>query len=96
MNNAAPAVTLRVMIPLSVLDLAPITEGSDAATALARSRDLARHAERLGYLRYWVAEHHNMPGIASAAGTRAVPHGARDRATGRVRWRHRRDRKSVV
>lgn len=55
------------MIPFSVLDLAPITDGSDAATALNRSLDLARHAERLGYLRYWVAEHHNMPGIASAA-----------------------------
>ena len=52
---------------LSVLDLAPITEGSDAATALRNSLDLARHAERLGYFRYWIAEHHNMPGIASAA-----------------------------
>src|SRR4029453_12710056 len=52
---------------LSVLDLAPITEGSDAATALRNSIDLARHAERLGYHRYWIAEHHNMPGIASAA-----------------------------
>jgi luciferase family oxidoreductase group 1 len=55
------------MVPLSVLDLAPITEGSDAATALRNSLDLARHAERLGFRRYWVAEHHNMPGIASAA-----------------------------
>ena len=52
---------------LSVLDLAPITEGSDAATALRHSLDLAQHAERLGYRRYWIAEHHNMPGIASAA-----------------------------
>ena len=52
---------------LSVLDLAPITDGSDAATALRNSLDLARHAERLGYYRYWIAEHHNMPGIASAA-----------------------------
>jgi luciferase family oxidoreductase group 1 len=52
---------------LSVLDLAPITEGSDAATALRHSLDLAQHAERLGYHRYWIAEHHNMPGIASAA-----------------------------
>ena len=52
---------------LSVLDLAPITEGSDAATALRHSIDLAQHAERLGYHRYWIAEHHNMPGIASAA-----------------------------
>ena len=55
------------MVPLSVLDLAPITQGSDAATALKHSLDLARHAERWGYRRYWVAEHHNMPGIASAA-----------------------------
>ena len=52
---------------LSVLDLAPITEVSDAATALRHSLDLAQHAERLGYRRYWIAEHHNMPGIASAA-----------------------------
>src|SRR6202453_4697615 len=56
-----------VMIPLSVLDLSPILQGSDAATALANSADLARHAEPLGYHRYWLAEHHNMPGIASAA-----------------------------
>jgi luciferase family oxidoreductase group 1 len=55
------------MVPLSVLDLAPIIEGSDAAAALRNSVDLARHAEQWGYRRYWVAEHHNMPGIASAA-----------------------------
>jgi luciferase family oxidoreductase group 1 len=55
------------MIPLSVLDLAPIAEGSTASQSLANTLDLARHAERLGYLRYWLAEHHNMPGIASAA-----------------------------
>ena len=54
-------------IPLSVLDLAPITRGSTAGDALRNSLDLARHAERLGYSRYWVAEHHNMPAIASAA-----------------------------
>ena len=52
---------------LSILDLAPITDGSDAAAALRNSLDLAQHAERLGYHRYWIAEHHNMPGIASAA-----------------------------
>ncbi|MFD2739350.1 LLM class flavin-dependent oxidoreductase [Sulfitobacter aestuarii] len=51
----------------SVLDLAPVPEGSDAATAIANSVDLARHAERWGYHRFWMAEHHNMPGIASAA-----------------------------
>ncbi|HEY9132247.1 MAG TPA: LLM class flavin-dependent oxidoreductase [Dyella sp.] len=55
------------MIPFSVLDLAPITEGSNPTETFARSLDLARHAERLGYRRYWLAEHHNMPGIASAA-----------------------------
>jgi luciferase family oxidoreductase group 1 len=53
--------------PLSVLDLAPIVEGETAAHALRNSLELARHAERLGYTRYWVAEHHNMQGIASAA-----------------------------
>ncbi len=53
--------------PLSVLDLVPVTEGSTPRDALHRSRDLARHVERLGYGRYWVAEHHNMTGIASAA-----------------------------
>ena len=55
------------MLPLSVLDLAPVTEGSTPALALQNARDLAQHAERLGYRRYWVAEHHNMAGIASAA-----------------------------
>ncbi|HAD83717.1 MAG TPA: alkane 1-monooxygenase, partial [Brevundimonas sp.] len=55
------------MIPLSILDLAPVPEGSDVGQALANTTDLARHAERLGYNRYWLAEHHNMPGIASAA-----------------------------
>jgi luciferase family oxidoreductase group 1 len=55
------------MVPLSVLDLAPITAGSDAGVALRRSLDLAQHAERWGYVRFWMAEHHNMPGVASAA-----------------------------
>lgn len=55
------------MIPFSVLDLAPITEGSDAGQALRNALDLARHAERWGYRRFWMAEHHSMPGIASAA-----------------------------
>jgi len=55
------------MIPFSILDLAPIPQGSDAAQALRNTLDLARHAERWGYRRYWLAEHHNMPGIASAA-----------------------------
>ena len=55
------------MPPLSILDLAPIVEGSDAATAFRNSVDLARHAEAWGYRRFWLAEHHNMSGIASAA-----------------------------
>jgi luciferase family oxidoreductase group 1 len=55
------------MVPLSVLDLAPIVAGATAADAFRNTLDLARHAERLGYKRYWLAEHHNMPGIASAA-----------------------------
>ena len=55
------------MIPLSVLDLAPVPEGSDTGTALRNSLELAQAAERLGYRRFWMAEHHSMPGIASAA-----------------------------
>src|ERR1700743_1336570 len=54
-------------IPFSILDLSPITQGATAADALHNSLDLARHAEKWGYRRYWVAEHHNFPGIASAA-----------------------------
>jgi luciferase family oxidoreductase group 1 len=55
------------MTALSVLDLVPVVDGSTPREALHRSLDLARHAESLGYRRYWVAEHHNMTGIASAA-----------------------------
>lgn len=55
------------MTALSILDLAPVPEGADVSRSLANTVDLARHAERLGYNRYWLAEHHNMPGIASAA-----------------------------
>jgi luciferase family oxidoreductase group 1 len=55
------------VVPLSVLDLAPVVQGSDVATALRNSLDLARHAERWEYNRIWLAEHHNMAGIASAA-----------------------------
>jgi len=51
----------------SVLDLAPVRAGGAIAEALRNTLDLARHAERWGYTRYWLAEHHNMPGIASAA-----------------------------
>jgi luciferase family oxidoreductase group 1 len=62
------------MIPFSVLDLSPVPEGSSAGQALRNSADLARHAEALGYARYWMAEHHNMPGIASAATAVALAH----------------------
>jgi luciferase family oxidoreductase group 1 len=55
------------VIPFSILDLSPIPQGATAATALRNSLDLAQHAEDWGYNRYWLAEHHNMPGIASAA-----------------------------
>ena len=71
-------------IPLSVLDLAPIAEGSDAGIALNNARDLARHAERLGYHRFWMAEHHSMPGIASAATAVALAHVAGGTETIRV------------
>ncbi len=72
------------MTRLSVLDLSPIVEGSDAAQSLASTLDLARHAERLGYTRYWLAEHHNMPGIASAATAVVIGHVAGGTSTIRV------------
>jgi len=72
------------MVQLSVLDLAPIVAGGDAAQSLQNSRDLARHAERLGYRRFWLAEHHNMPGIASAATSVAIAHVAAGTSTIRV------------
>src|SRR5688572_1153460 len=61
-------------VPLSVLDLAPVGAGSDAAHALRASLALVQEAERLGYHRYWVAEHHNMPGIASSAPAVLIAH----------------------
>ncbi|MEC0141728.1 MsnO8 family LLM class oxidoreductase, partial [Paenibacillus macerans] len=61
-------------IPVSILDLAPITVGSTAAESLRNSLDLARHAEGWGYHRYWLAEHHSMPGIASSATAVAIGH----------------------
>jgi luciferase family oxidoreductase group 1 len=72
------------MIPLSVLDLSPVAEGSDAGQALRNSADLARHAETLGYARFWMAEHHNMPGIASAATAVALAHVAAGTKTIRI------------
>src|SRR4030088_391875 len=62
------------MIPFSVLDLSPITRGRDASQSLRNTLDLARHTESLGYLRYWLAEHHSMPGIASAATAVVIGH----------------------
>lgn len=72
------------MIPFSVLDLSPILAGSDAGQALRNSRDLARHAEQWGYKRYWLAEHHNMPGIASSATAVAIGYVAEGTRTIRV------------
>jgi len=68
----------------SLLDLAPIPEGGTAADALANAADLARHAEGLGYHRFWLAEHHNMPGIASAATAVVIGHVAAATKTIRV------------
>jgi luciferase family oxidoreductase group 1 len=68
----------------SVLDLAPIVEGSGAPEALANTLDLARHAETLKFNRYWIAEHHNMPGIASAATSVVIGHVAAGTTTLRV------------
>ena len=72
------------MSAFSVLDLSPIVEGATAADALANSLDLARHAETLGYRRFWIAEHHNMPGIASAATAIVIAHVAAGTHTIRV------------
>ncbi len=72
------------MIPLSILDLAPVPEGSTPAEALQNSKDLIQHAEQWGYHRYWVAEHHNMQGIASAATSIVIAHLANASSTIRV------------
>ena len=72
------------MIPFSVLDLSPITEGGDAAQSFRHTLDLARHAERWGYQRYWLAEHHGMPSIASAATAVLIGHVAGGTSTIRV------------
>src|ERR1700724_3025818 len=71
-------------IPLSVLDLSPITMGGDAGRSLRNTLDLAQHAERWGYRRYWLAEHHGMPGIASAATAVVIGHVATGTSTIRV------------
>jgi luciferase family oxidoreductase group 1 len=72
------------MIPFSILDLSPITEGSDAAESFRRSLDLAQHGEAWGYNRFWLAEHHGMPGIASAATSVLMAHVAGGTRTIRV------------
>jgi luciferase family oxidoreductase group 1 len=72
------------MARLSVLDLSPIIEGGDAALAFRNTADLAQHAERWGYHRYWLAEHHNLPGIASAATSVVIGHVAGKTKTIRV------------
>src|SRR5690349_23195844 len=71
------------MVPFSILDLSPIVEGGDAGQSLRNSLDLARHCEALGYRRFWMAEHHNLPGIASAATAVALAHVAA--GTNRIR-----------
>lgn len=70
--------------PLSVLDLVPIKSGFGPSEALAESLELAQHVERLGYHRYWVAEHHNMPGVASSATSVVIGHLAGGTSTIRV------------
>ena len=72
------------MIPYSLLDLVPVVEGGNVATALANAADLASHAENLGFTRYWVAEHHGMRGIASAATSVVIGHIAAATKTIRV------------
>lgn len=71
------------MIPFSVLDLSPVTQGSNPAQSLRNTLDLARNAEALGFNRYWLAEHHSMPGIASAATSVVIGHVAA--GTSRIR-----------
>ncbi len=72
------------MIPFSILDLCPVPQGATAADAFRNSLDLAQHAEQWGYRRYWLAEHHNMPGIASAATSVVIGHVAGGTKTIRV------------
>jgi luciferase family oxidoreductase group 1 len=80
-EHFAPCVVVRskasddfAMIPFSVLDLSPVNVGASASQAFANTLDLAQHAEKWGYLRYWLAEHHNMTGIASAATSVVIGH----------------------
>ncbi|KQN79689.1 alkane 1-monooxygenase [Duganella sp. Leaf61] len=72
------------MIPFSILDLSPIAEGSNASASFRNTLDLAQHGERWGFQRYWLAEHHGMPGIASAATAVLLGHVAGGTSTIRV------------
>src|SRR5947208_15832591 len=72
------------MVPSSVLAPSPITQGGSAAQSLHTSLDVARHAERWGYARYWLAEHHNVPAVASAATSVVIAHVAGGTSTIRV------------
>src|SRR3569833_1754956 len=75
---------MAVRIPISVLDLRPIVVGGNASQSFRNTLDLAQHAERWGYGRYWLAEHHSMPGIASAATAVVIAHVAGGTSTIRV------------
>src|SRR4051812_29220955 len=71
-------------IPFSILDLAPVTVNGTPAESFQNTLDLARHAEKWGYHRYWLAEHHNMPGIASSATSLVIGYVAAGTKTIRV------------
>ena len=75
---------MAIMIPFSILDLSPITEGGDAAQSFRNTLDLARNGERWGYRRFWLAEHHGMPGIGSAATAVLIGHVAAGTSSIRV------------
>lgn len=84
MRATAALAAISTMIPFSVLDLSPVPLGQTPADAFRHSLDLAQHAERWGYQRFWLAEHHNMPGIASAATAVVIGHIAGGTKTIRV------------
>jgi luciferase family oxidoreductase group 1 len=71
-------------VPFSILDLSPVPSGSEAVDALHNTKDLAQHAEKWGYNRFWLAEHHNMPGVASAATSVVIGYVAENTSTIRV------------
>src|SRR6478736_2000662 len=78
------SMTTPLRIPASVLDLSPIRQGGSASESFRNTLDLARHAERLGYRRFWLAEHHGIPGVASAATAVLIAHVAGGTTTIRV------------